>query len=145
MSEEFSRKLAEMFGITSTNNEKWFAEFLKQFETSTERTKKMWEAAASDATNRTITTTIPGEPKREYKTHIGIDGDITNEFPSTVPDDNDVYWRHHKQMIDEAMATRKEIILRIIDVSGNTIRGMINPISISPVDLAKLIESFRKT
>ena len=143
MSKTFPESVAEVFGSTSINQSKWGEELLKQFQASSNQISDMWKAVSADVTNRTIVTKVQGDPSIEYKTHINIDGDIINEFPSTPPDENDVYWKRHKENVDEALATRKEIILKAIDTAGLTVRGIVNPVSISPIDLAKLIESVK--
>lgn len=141
MSKSFPDSVAEVFGSTSINQSKWGEELLKQFLASSGQISDMWKAISADVTNRTIITKVQGNPSVEYKTHIRIDGDIVNEFPSNPPDENDIYWKRHKDNVDEALAIRKEIALKAIDVAGLTVRGIVNPISISPIDLAKLIET----
>lgn len=143
MSKTFPESVAEVFGSTSINQSKWGEELLKQFQASSNQISDMWKAVSADVTNRTIVTKVQGDQSIEYKTHINIDGDIINEFPSTPPDENDVYWKRHKENVDEALANRKEIILKVIDTAGLTVRGIVNPVSISPIDLAKLIESVK--
>ena len=67
-----------------------------------------------------------------------------NEFPTTIPKEDDVYWKRHQELVDNILDTRKEIALKIIETVGVTIKGVINPISVSNVDIAKIIENFTK-
>jgi hypothetical protein len=95
----------------------------------------------SDAGERTIETKF-GESS--YKTIVALDNDVTNEFPSQRPKDDDVYWQRHKELVDGILETRKEIILKVIETVGVTIKGVVNPISVSNIDITKIIDEISK-
>jgi len=102
---------------------------------------ELLERALKDAGERTIVTKFGDS---SFKTTVALDNDITNEFPETAPKDDDVYWKRHQELVDNILNTRKEIVLKIIETVGVTIKGVINPISVSNVDIAKIIENFAK-
>ena len=102
---------------------------------------ELLERALKDAGERTITTKFGDS---SFKTTVALDNDITNEFPETAPKDDDIYWKRHQELVDNILDTRKEIVLKIIETVGVTIKGVINPISVSNVDIAKIIENFTK-
>jgi len=95
----------------------------------------------SDAGARTIETKFGTSA---YKTSVALDNDVTNEFPAEPPKDDDVYWQRHKELVDNILDTRKEIILKVIETVGATIKGIINPISVSNIDIVKIIEGIAK-
>ena len=94
-----------------------------------------------DAGERTIVTKFGDST---YTTNIALDNDVTSEFPSEPPKDDDVYWKRHKDLVDNILDTRKEIVLKVIETAGTTIKGIINPISVSNIDIAKIIEGISK-
>lgn len=102
---------------------------------------ELLERALKDAGERTIVTKFGDS---SFKTTVALDNDITNEFPETAPKDDDIYWKRHQELVDNILNTRKEIVLKIIETVGVTIKGVINPISVSNVDIAKIIENFTK-
>ncbi|MCH8914418.1 MAG: hypothetical protein IIA82_00980 [Thaumarchaeota archaeon] len=102
---------------------------------------ELLERALKDAGERTIVTKFGDS---SFKTTVALDNDITNEFPETGPKDDDIYWKRHQELVDNILNTRKEIVLKIIETVGVTIKGVINPISVSNVDIAKIIENFTK-
>ena len=69
-----------------------------------------------DSTERTIET--GGQAGPVFKTILGLDGDLKNEFPNPPPAPNDVYWVRHNQLVDQALVTQKEIISKVIDTIG---------------------------
>ena len=73
-----------------------------------------------------------------------MDGDIKNDFPTIPPEVNNVYWARHNQLVDEALTTQKEIIIKVIDTIGATIQKIVNPISISGNDISILMNAFKK-
>jgi hypothetical protein len=75
---------------------------------------------------------------------LKVDGDILNEFPSNVPPANDLYWTRHTQLVDKVLADRQAIIEKSIETVGMTIKGLVNPISFSPIDLIRFVELFKK-
>lgn len=120
--------------------------FFKSIEEFNNQTKQSWEklfdileTTKTDITHRNIEVKIVGSKDILYKTTIGIDGDITNEFPSERPKEDDVYWKRYKELVDEALATRKELSIKVIETIGSTIRGMINPMNIPGLDVVKKI------
>lgn len=119
---------------------KTIEEFNNQTKQSWDKFAGILEAAKADVTQRNIEVKTDGSKDAEFKTIIALNGDITNEFPAERPAADDVYWKRHKELVDEAMATRKELSIKVIEIVGDTIKGVINPISVSSVDLAKIIE-----
>ena len=101
------------------------------------------KGATAEVGKRTIETKIQGTQAPLYKTQITLDGSITNEHSDTRPTDKDAYWNKHNELVNEVLATRKEIILKVIETAGVTIKGIINPISFSNIDLGKLAEAFQ--
>lgn len=96
-----------------------------------------------DTGQRTIETKF-GENKT-FKTEIALtDADVKNDFPADVPKEDDVYWKRHNELVDNVLDMRKEIFLKSIEVAGTTIKGIVNPISVSPIDIAKLFENAAK-
>ena len=91
---------------------------------------------------RTIET--GGQAGPVFKTILGLDGDLKNEFPSPPPAMNDVYWVRHNQLVDQALTAQKEIISKVIDTIGATIQNIVNPISVSSNDVSALMNLFRK-
>ena len=102
----------------------------------------MIQASYIDATEKTIETNVNGGPN--YKTIIKINGDQKNEFPNPGPNTDDVYWTRHSQLVDEALALQKEIIMKVIETVGATIQKVVNPISISSSDIMNLTSILRK-
>ena len=124
-------------------------QFNKQIEQFNSQTKNSWEQLLKivqtsyiDSTERTIETSAHAGPV--YKTILGLDGDLKNEFPTPPPAENDVYWVRHNQLVDQALTAQKEIISKVIDTIGATIQRIVNPISISSNDISSLLNVFRK-
>lgn len=126
---------------------KIFEQFNSQMQLLNKDAKDSWneftnilKSASSEVGKRTIETTISGTQVTLYKTQINLDGTIVNEFSNTQAEDSDAYWKRHSELVNEVMATRKEIILKAIETAGITVRGILNPLSLSGVDPVKLIE-----
>lgn len=100
--------------------------------------------AGKEINERTIETKIQGEASPRYSTNITNTGDIVNQFPNQTPAQNDLYCARHTQLVDGVLSNRQATIDKIIDTVGTAIKGMINPASFSPVDLIKLIDTFRE-
>ena len=124
-------------------------QFNRQIEQFNNQTKNSWEqllkilqSSYVDSTERTIET--GGQAGPVFKTILGLDGDLKNEFPSHPPAMNDVYWVRHNQLVDQALTAQKEIISKVIDTIGATIQRIVNPVSISSNDVSALMNLFRK-
>ena len=102
------------------------------------------QMAGKEINERTIETKIQGEASPRYSTNITNTGDIVNQFPNQTPAQNDLYWARHTQLVDGVLANRQATIDKIIDTIGTTIKGTINPVSFSPVDLIQLINTFKE-
>jgi len=102
---------------------------------------ELLDAAIKDAGQRTVETKFGNT---SYKTNVALDNDVTSEFPSEQPKEDDVYWQRHKEVVDNILDTRKEIVLKVIETVGVTIKGVINPISVSNIDIVKIIEGISK-
>jgi len=103
----------------------------------------MLKTAADDISKKTIETKA-GTSKSSFKTDISNTGDIRSNFPVEPPKVDDIYWTRHNELVDKVIDARKEIILKAIDVTGTTVKGIINPISVSNIDIAKIIEGISK-
>ena len=117
-------------------------QFNTQAKASWDQFLKLIQASYIDATEKTIETNVNGGPN--YKTTININGDQKNELPNPSPKMDDAYWTRHNQMVDEALALQKEIIMKVIETVGATIQKVVNPISISTSDIMNLTDVFRK-
>jgi hypothetical protein len=140
MSEDYLGGLFKAFNIQTQ-------QFNQEAKNSFDQFMQVLKTAAADASKKTIEAKIKGDQdsSQYYKTELVNEVDIINEFPNNIPNDNDVYWRRHNELVNEALTTRKEIILKVIDTAGATIKGIINPISVSTIDLAKLVEVLKKS
>ena len=125
-------------------------QFNRQIEQFNDQTKNSWEqllkilqSSYVDSTERTIETG-GGQAGPVFKTILGLDGDLKNEFPSPPPAMNDVYWVRHNQLVDQALTAQKEIVSKVIDTIGATIQRIVNPVSISSSDVSALMNLFRK-
>ena len=117
-------------------------QFNTQAKASWDQLLKLIQASYIDATEKTIETNVNGGPN--YKTTININGDQKNELPNPSPKMDDAYWTRHNQLVDEALALQKEIIMKVIETVGATIQKVVNPISISTSDIMNLTDIFRK-
>lgn len=117
-------------------------QFNTQAKASWDQFLKLIQASYVDATEKTIETNVNGGPN--YKTTININGDQKNELPNPSPKMDDAYWTRHIQMVDEALALQKEIIMKVIETVGATIQKVVNPISISTSDIMNLTDVLRK-
>lgn len=103
------------------------------FDKNLQELKKMLEAGAKNLETKTIETKAGNSPKSSFKTDITLTGDIKNSFPTELPKVDDVYWVRHNELVDKVLDTRKEIILKAIEIAGTTVKGIINPISVTNV------------
>ena len=132
--------------IMSTESDAWIKN-LKQgnifsdIDGSWKQFGNLLDRALKDAGERTIETKF-GDTI--FKTTIKLDNDVISNFPSQPPKDNDAYWQRHKELVDNVLDTRREIILTVIETVGSTIKGVINPISVSNIDIARMIEALSK-
>jgi hypothetical protein len=145
MSEDLTKKWENFLTQGTLFNSASMEQFNKQAKDSWDQFSQMLQVANKDASQRTIATNTQGEGGANYKTEVRIDGDIINDFPSHVPDPNDIYWKRHTELVDRVLNERKEILLKVIDTVGTTITKMVNPISFSSVDVVKLAELFKKS
>ena len=121
---------------------KQISQFNAQAQASWEQLLKLIHTSYIDSSQKVIVTNAHEGPN--YKTIIKLNGDLKNEFPSPSPDTNDVYWLRHNQLVDEAVALQKEMIMKVIDTVGTTIQKVVNPISISTTDLVNIMGLFRR-
>ena len=92
--------------------------------------KKMIQAGTNDLGNKTIITRFGNAENQKFVTHINIgDEDIENIFPTEPPDENNVYWKRHNELVKTYLDARKQIVLKAIEVTGTAVTGIINPIS----------------
>ncbi len=139
-----SDDITKLFGSNIFNSAS-FDQFNKQAQDSWNKFAAIINTAVTDATMRTISTTIGGQGGATYKTTMKLsDGDITNEFPSQAPDVNNTYWVRHNELVTETLTTRKDIIMKVIETVGTTISTIIKPMSFGNIDLVKLAETFKK-
>ena len=145
MSADITRNWFDGLSKLSDANSSLIDEFTTQTRTSWEQFSKILQAANAQVTERVIETVIDGSgAATRYKTTIKLNGDLINEFPKDKPDENDIYWKRHTDLVNESLQTRKDIMLKVVETIGTTATGIINPISMSQVDIAKIIELLRK-
>ena len=142
MAEDPFALFQQFFSKQNEQINKQLEPFIKQGNDSWAKFSNMLDVANKDLSERTIETKASEEVK--YTTHLRMDGDILNEFPTKVPPANDLYWIRHTQLVDKVLADRQAIIEKSIETVGTTIKGLINPISISPIDMIRLVELFKK-
>jgi hypothetical protein len=98
-----------------------------------------------EATDKTIITKIAGK-ETCYKTTINsVTGSVTNDFPAKPAAEDEDYWKLHMKLLDEALASRQELQLKIIDTVGTTIKGLFSPVSISNIDVNQIIQALLKS
>ena len=104
-------------------------EFLKSGDDFIKKIHSGFENAMKDAGTRTIETKYGNTI---LKTDIGseLDIDVKNSFPDDLPEKDNVYWIYHKELVSKIIDVRKELLLKIIDTTGVTIRGIVNPASV---------------
>jgi hypothetical protein len=105
------------------------------------------QAAVKHISERTIELKVEGQTNPRYTREISNTGDIVNKFPSQVPDPNDVYWTRHNQLVDRYLTDKQATINKVIDIIGETAKGILNPITtmiLSPADIIKMFDSFKK-
>ncbi len=92
--------------------------------------KKMIQSGTNDLGNKTIITKFGDAENQKFITHINIgDEDIENIFPTEPPNENDVYWKRHNELVKTYLDARKQMVLKAIEVTGTAVTGIINPIS----------------
>jgi len=97
--------------------------------------------AAEDMQTIKIGIKAHGEDKFRYVAYIKLNGDWIEELPSTPPGENDIYWLRFKEMVNKIREERKEITNKAIEVAGSSISKVINPLTVSPIDVSQLIQS----
>ena len=97
--------------------------------------------AAEDMQTIKIGIKVPGEDKFRYVAYVKLNGDWIEELPSAPPGENDIYWLRFKEMVNKTREERKEITNKAIEVAGNSISKVINPLSVSPIDISQLVQS----
>lgn len=92
-----------------------------------------FENAVKDAGKRTVKTKYGNTV---LTTDIGseFDLDVNNDFPENAPEKDNVYWVYHKELVSKIVDVRKEILLKMIETTGTTIKGIVNPVSIVSSD-----------
>ncbi|HML02653.1 MAG TPA: hypothetical protein VK487_04685 [Candidatus Bathyarchaeia archaeon] len=114
--------------------EKKLADLANQAKISVDDFEKAYNNAVDTAvsklkleTSQVIETKSNADGKVWYKTTIEALGSITNEWPTEEPSSDDLYWKTHKEQVDNALSMRKDVLLKIIETIGSTISGLINP------------------
>ena len=130
----------------SDESESWIknlkeANLFEDIDESWKKFGNLLERAINDAGERTIETKFGDSA---FKTHVALDNDISNELPANSPKADDEYWIWHKALVENVLDTRKQIMLKVIETVGVTIKGIVNPISFSNIDIGKIIESITK-
>jgi hypothetical protein len=153
MSEDIARKFAESIrqgaNVPNTSiipNVTIFEHMDKQIKEALDQFPKILEKANQTITETVISTNIGDlDNGIKYETTIRINGDIVSKFPTTAPNENDIYWKTHRNEVNRVLQMRKDIILKVIETVGMTVKGMVNPISFSTVDIARLVELFQSS
>jgi hypothetical protein len=99
----------------------------------------------ADAQTVTVAIKEQGNDKAKYSAKMKLDGDWIEELPAQHPDEKDVYWLRFKENVNKTREERKEITNKAIEVAGNSISKVVNPISFSPVDITNLIKTVNDT
>jgi hypothetical protein len=153
VSEDIVRKFVESIrqganvpNISVVPNVTIFEHMDKQIKDALDQFPKILEKANQTVTETVISTNIGDlDSGIKYETTIRINGDIASKFPTSAPNENDIYWKTHMNEVNHVLQMRKDIILKVIDTVGSTVRGMVNPISFSTVDIARLVELFQSS
>ena len=132
------------FDIQSLFNTRSLEDFTKLARDSWNNFLGTMQLAQKDVGERVIETVIQGEEDIKYKTTFKIDGDIINEFPTNIPDTNNLYWKRHIELVDKVIQERRDLVNKVIDTTGTVITKVISPVSFSTVDILKLAELFKK-
>ena len=91
--------------------------------------KKMIQSGTADLGNKTIVTKFGEGDHQKFITHINIgDEDIENIFPTEPPDENNVYWKKHNELVKIYLDSRKQMVLKAIEVTGTAVTGILNPL-----------------
>lgn len=144
MSGDLDRNWFEELSKISSANSSLIDEFTNQTKTSWAQFSKILEAANAQVTEQVIETISDGDGADKFKTTIKMNGGLINEFPKDKPNENNIYWKRHTDLVNESLQTRKEIMLKVVETIGTTVRGIVNPINFSQIDIAKIIELTRK-
>lgn len=136
----------DLFGNTKKVFDKNFEDFCSQSKMFGDQFKALLDNAMKElnrTTDKVIKTCYPeGDETVCYQTTISaVTENITNTFPSKRPSENDIYWKIHKEQVDLALATRKDLQIKVIETIGNTVKGLFNPISVSNVDLVQIVQA----
>ena len=144
--DQFQKALALIFTQHSEQFNKQIQPLTTLWDKSFTQLPDIVQQAVKQVSERTIQIKTQQENPL-YTTKISNTGDLTNDFPDKPPDPNDVYWTRHKELVDRYLTDRQATIDKVIDVLGDTARGVLNPISslsFAPTDLIKLIDQIRK-
>lgn len=132
------------------NIEENWKKICNQTEAMGDQLKKMMDDISKQLTNATdkviITEFSVGDTKKRYETKINaVSGNVTTTFEVTPTGEGDIFWKLHMKLVDEALATRKDLEMKIIETVGTTIKGLFNPISVSNIDLVQIIQAMLTT
>jgi hypothetical protein len=145
MSDNLAKNWFDSLGKISNSNSNLIDEFTNQTKLSWEQFGKILEAANAQVTQRIIETKTDGIAPGQFRTTIKLNGDMINEFPKDRPTEDDIYWKRHEDLVNESLQTKKEIMLKVVETIGTTVKGIVNPISFSQIDIGKLIEQVKKS
>lgn len=128
--------LKELSSLSKSNidNSPLLTSLNKSFETF----GNLLQKTIDDKTTITIETS-------DFKTDMkGLEFDIKNEFPAERPKEDDVYWKRHNELVDSIRKDRQELYIKGMELAAATIKGIINPISVSTIDFGKIFKNFTK-
>jgi hypothetical protein len=107
---------------------KKYEDFVKQCQMSANDFQKSFDTAFSAALDKFFYNTkqvieTKANEKTLYRTTISGFESILNEWPENT-NENALYWKTHKEQVDNALKARHELLKEIVDTIGNTIGGV---------------------
>jgi hypothetical protein len=144
--DQFQKTIAQVFSQHADQFNKQIQPLTTLWNKSFDQLPNVVEQAVKQLNERTIQISTPGQSAL-YNTELSNTGDVINTFPNKSPDPNDVYWTRHNQLVDRYLTDRQATINKVMEIVGDTAKGVLNPISsmsFAPGDLIKLIDELRK-
>ena len=144
--DRFQKTITQIFTQQSEQFNKQIQPLTTLWDKSFTQLPNIVQQAVKQISERTIQINTP-QQNPLYTTEISNTGDVTNIFPNKPPDPNDVYWTRHKELVDRYLTDRQATIDKVMEVLGDTAKGVLNPISnltLAPTDLIKLMDELRK-
>ena len=98
-----------------------------------------------DLNNILIETKVGSDKNaNKYTTKISLGNDVVSTMPKEAPKVGDVYWARHNELTNKILDQRHELLVKAIETAGTTVKGVINPINFSNIDLENIISLLKK-